>query len=60
VAVAFYDRRAKYPSDPSVSLRTVGRTSFCIDTSLQAYKDTWSGAVPVGVDSRISYLRGIR
>ena len=26
----------------------VGRKNFCIDTSLQAYKDTGSGAEPVG------------
>ena len=32
----------------------VGRTNFCIDTSLQAYKDSGSGAVPVGANSRIS------
>jgi hypothetical protein len=40
VAVAFYDRRAKCPSDDeSVLPDDVGR-NFCIDTSLQAYKDT--------------------
>jgi len=36
VAVAFYDRRAKCPSDPSVRPQDVGQTNFCIDTSLQA------------------------
>jgi hypothetical protein len=57
VAVAFYDRRAECPSDPSVLPADVGRTNFCIDTSLQAYKDTGTGAKPVGgqlANSRIS------
>jgi hypothetical protein len=54
VAVAFYDRRAACPADPSVLAADVGRTNFCIDTSLQAYKDTGAGAVPVGANARIS------
>jgi hypothetical protein len=54
VAVAFYDRRAACPSDPSVLAADVGRTNFCIDTSLQVYKDSGSGAVSVGANSRIS------
>jgi len=56
VAVAFYDRRAACPADPSVLADHVGRTNFCIDTSLQAYKDsgTSQGAVPVGGNVRIS------
>jgi hypothetical protein len=54
VAVAFYDRREACPSDPSVLPADVGRTNFCIDTSLQAYKDSGSGAVPVGSNVRIS------
>ncbi|HZD02091.1 MAG TPA: sialidase family protein [Actinomycetes bacterium] len=54
VAVAFYDRRAACPSDPSVLLADVGRQNFCIDTSLQAYKDSGAGAVPVGGNVRIS------
>src|SRR6266566_4894216 len=54
VAVAFYDRRQPCPSDPSVLAADVGRTNFCIDTSLQAYKDSGSGAVPVGGNVRIS------
>jgi len=40
VAIAFYDRRAICPSDPSVRPQDVGRANFCIDVSLQAYKDT--------------------
>ena len=54
VAVAFYDRRARCPSDPSVLPADVGRTNFCINTTLQAFKDSGSGAVPVGPNVRIS------
>jgi hypothetical protein len=54
VAVALYDRRRTCPSDPSVLPADVGRTNFCIDTSLQAYKDSGRGAVPVGANARIS------
>jgi hypothetical protein len=54
VAVAFYDRRLACPNDPSILPADVGRTNFCIDTSLQAYKDSGSGAVPVGANVRIS------
>jgi hypothetical protein len=55
VAVAFYDRRRACPSDPSVLPADVGRVNFCIDTSLQAYKDTGGGAVAVaGGNARIS------
>ncbi|HEY8201067.1 MAG TPA: hypothetical protein VII47_06915, partial [Actinomycetota bacterium] len=54
VAVAFYDRREACPNDPSVLPADVGRRNFCIDTSLQAYKDSGGGAVPVGANVRIS------
>jgi hypothetical protein len=54
VAIAFYDRRQACPNDPSVLQADIGRTNFCIDTSLQTYKDTGSGAVPVGANTRIS------
>jgi hypothetical protein len=54
VAVAFYDRRAACPGDPSILPADVGRTNFCIDTSLQAYKDGGSGAAPVSGNVRIS------
>jgi hypothetical protein len=54
VAVAFYDRRAACPNDPSVLPADVGRQNFCIDTSLQAYQDRGGGAVPVGGNVRIS------
>src|SRR6266568_1212350 len=54
VAVAFYDRRRACPNDPSVLAADAGRTNFCIDPSLQAYKDSGSGAVPVGANVRVS------
>jgi hypothetical protein len=54
VAVGFYDRRQACPDDPSVLPGDVGRANFCIDTSLQAYADSGSGAVPVGPNVRIS------
>src|SRR6266704_330997 len=57
VAVAFYDRQQACPSDPgdtSILAADRGRTNFCIDTSLQAYKDSGSGAVPVGSNVRVS------
>jgi hypothetical protein len=54
VAVAFYDRRQACPSDPSILPADVGRTNFCIDTSLQAYKDGGSGAMRIGPNVRIS------
>ena len=56
VAVAFYDRRANCPSDPSILPAHVGDANTCIDISLQAYKDagTAAGAVPVGGNVRVS------
>jgi hypothetical protein len=54
VAVAFYDRRQACPSDKSVRPQDAGRTNFCIDTSLQAYKDSGAGAVAVGPNVRMS------
>jgi hypothetical protein len=54
VAVAFYDRRAACPSDASVLPADRGRTNLCIDVSLQAYRDSGAGAVPVGANARIS------
>jgi hypothetical protein len=54
IAVAFYDRRGACPNDASILAADVGRVNFCIDTSLQAYKDSGSGAVPVGANVRIS------
>jgi hypothetical protein len=54
VAIAFYDRRGVCPNDTSVLPADVGRANFCVDTTLQAYKDSGSGAVPVGTNVRIS------
>lgn len=54
VAVAFYDRRLPCPNDPSVRSADVGRSNFCIDVSLQPYKDTGSGAAPVGGNVRLT------
>ena len=54
VAVAFYDRRAACPNEPAVVPEHVGRTNFCVDTSLQVYSDHGAGAVPVGANVRFS------
>jgi hypothetical protein len=54
VAVAFYDRRVPCPDDPSILPADVGRTNFCIDVSMQAYKDSGGGAVPIGGNARIT------
>ena len=54
VAVEFYDRREACPNDPSVLAADVGRTNFCIDVSLQAYKDTGGGATPVKSNLRVT------
>ncbi len=54
VAVAFYDRRAACPSDKSVRPQDVGRSNFCIDVSVQPYKDSGGGAVAVGPNVRAS------
>ena len=54
VAVGFYDRRAACPNDKSIIAQDVGRTNFCIDVSVQAYKDDGTGAAPVGSNIRAS------
>lgn len=54
VAIAFYDRRAVCPSDPSVRSQDVGRANFCIDVTMQAYKDKGSGAKAVLRNARIT------
>src|SRR5262249_26816256 len=54
VAVAFYDRRLPCPRDASVLPADVGPTNFCIDVSLQPYKDSGSGAAPIGGNARIT------
>jgi hypothetical protein len=54
VAIAFYDRRATCPNDSSVLPADVGRENFCIDVSVQAYRDAGQGAQPVGANVRAS------
>jgi hypothetical protein len=54
VAVAFYDRRAACPNAQSVLPADRGRTNFCIDVSVQAYRDAGRGAVRVGANVRAS------
>jgi len=54
VAIAFYDRRSACPSDQSILPDDVGRSNFCIDLSLQAFRDAGSGAVAVGSNVRMS------
>jgi hypothetical protein len=54
VAVNFYDRRAACPDDPAILPDHVGRENFCIDVSLQAFKDSGTGAAPVGGNVRVS------
>jgi hypothetical protein len=54
VAVAFYDRRATCPSDPSVLATNAGQANTCIDVSLQAYSDDGAHVTPVGSNARIT------
>jgi len=54
VAVAFYDRRMACPSGPSIRPEDIGLTNFCIDMSVQAFKDGGSGATKVGANIRAS------
>jgi hypothetical protein len=54
VAVAFYDRRATCPADSSIIPQDVGRSNFCIDLSVQAFKDSGAGATPIGSNIRAS------
>jgi hypothetical protein len=54
VAVAFYDRRQACPNRTWIRPEDVGRTNFCIDTSLQAYLDDGATVQRVGDNVRIS------
>jgi hypothetical protein len=54
VAVAFYDRRQACSADSAIGPTHVGRTNFCVDVTLQAYKDSGNGAVPVGGNARMT------
>jgi hypothetical protein len=51
-----YDRRAACPNETGILPEHVGRTNFCIDVSLQAFKDGGDddGAVRVGSNVRMS------
>jgi hypothetical protein len=44
------------PDDPSILPEHVGRQNFCIDVSLQAFKDRGNGAVRVGPNVRLSHF----
>ena len=46
VAIAFYDRRQACPDAPPIG-PDAGKTNWCVDVTLQAYKDSGAGAVPV-------------
>ncbi len=54
VAVAFYDRRNACPTDATIIKQDQGRSNFCIDVSVQPYKDGGAGAAPVGANVRAS------
>ena len=54
VAVAFYDRRAVCPTDGSIIPQDRGRSNFCIDVSVQPYKDSGAGAVSTSANIRAS------
>jgi hypothetical protein len=56
VAVAFYDRRRDCPTDSSIIKQDQGRSNFCIDVTVQPYKDLGgaAGAVSVGANIRAS------
>lgn len=56
VAVAFYDRRLPCPSgDPNILPSDVGRTNFCINTSIQFFKDGSGGLERLGSNVRVSH-----
>ena len=54
VAVAFYDRRATCPNDASIIAQDQGRSNFCIDVSVQPFKDAGRGAIRIGSNIRAS------
>jgi hypothetical protein len=55
VAIAFYDRREACPEDdPFILEADQGADNFCIDVTLQAYKDEGDGAEPVLGNVRIT------
>src|SRR5262249_14711074 len=54
IAIAVYDPRQKWPSGPSRVPADVGRSNFCVDVSLQAFRDGGGGAVAAGPNRRIT------
>ncbi len=54
VAVAFYDRRANCGTGADVLAAHRGAANTCVDVTVQAYRDTGSGAVAVGANVRAS------
>jgi hypothetical protein len=54
VAVAFYDRRQSCPADASILPSHVGAANTCIAVSVQAFKDSGSGAMAVGPNYDVS------
>jgi hypothetical protein len=54
VAVAFYDRRASCPADPSVPPENVGDANTCIDVSVQPYKDDGTTVNQIGTNARMT------
>lgn len=55
VAVAFYDRRLPCPSgDPNILAADQGRANFCINTSIQFFRDGPGGLQPLGSNLRVT------
>jgi hypothetical protein len=55
VAVAFYDRRLACPaSSPNILPADVGRTNFCINTSIQFFSDGAGGLTKLGSNIRVT------
>jgi hypothetical protein len=54
VAIAFYDRRASCPTNSTILVQHRGAANTCIDVSVQAYRDSGSGAIAVGSNVRAS------
>jgi hypothetical protein len=55
VAVTFYDRRLPCPiNDRNILSGDAGRTNFCINTSIQFYKESPVGIQAIGSNIRIS------
>jgi hypothetical protein len=53
VAVAFYDRRLPCPNEPWTLPGDVGKSNFCVDTSIQLFSDQDS-LKPIGNNIRVT------